>query len=265
MAYYTSYRGRRALGARYAEPPEVTLDRQRMEQEYAMLPARAQLAEQKRQANLNQMNMEENRKQGATSGMLGTVGNLAGTAMLGKQMFGGSAAAAAPSAATAVAPGLTSVGQGFGSYGLATGGSALVNTGAAAAIPSTIAPVSQGIGMTSLAGGGTAAVNTGSAAGTTAASGATLGGAASAALTAAPYAAAGYLAAKVGGKLVEKAAGEGSSNVVSQFGRTVQNPLQGIGLPWMREIIKDDDKFKKVETVMHIFNPLGYLFKVLGL
>ena len=156
---------------------------------------------------------------------------------------------------------------------------AVTNASPAVSTPA-ITGVSEGIGLTSSG----AAVNTGvitDAAAVTAAetgavgapvgmsaaelgvstvgSGATLTGAASAAAAAAPYAAAGYVAGKTGGKFLEKQWGEGSSNVMSQMGRTIQDILGGIGKPWMKEIVKDPKTQREVKTVMDVLNPIGYI------
>lgn len=273
--YYTSYNNRRALGMRYSRPPELVLDEERLAQEYAQLPSKRALAEQQRQFNIAQQNQQDAQKQGGISSAIGTVGNIASTYYLGKNMgmWGGKAAApaVAPQTATAIAPTATTMTTGTTPAALAPSAvdmataTPVATTGmSGAAIPATtdlaaLEAASAG-GVGAPVGMSTAELG----AGAGAEAGATLGGAASAGMAAAPYAVAGYIAAKAGGKLIEKAAGEGSSNVFSQFGRTVQNPLQGIGGPWLNEIIKDEGTKKTVNTVMKVLNPIGAVFDALG-
>lgn len=238
-----------------------------------MLPSKRALAEQQRQFNIAQQNQQDAQKQGGISSAIGTVGNIASTYYLGKNMgMWGSKPPVAPTTAPTVAPTATPMATAPTPTTVAPSG---IDTGLATTQPvttgmsGTVIPATTDLAATSAAmeGGVGAPVGMSSAelgAGAGAEAGATLGGAASAGMAAAPYAVAGYIAAKVGGKLIEKAAGEGSSNVFSQFGRTVQNPLQGIGKPWLDEIIKDEGTKKVVDTAMKVLNPVGAVFDALG-
>ena len=92
--------------------------------------------------------------------------------------------------------------------------------------------------------------------------GASLGGAASAGLAAAPYAAAGYLAAKYGGELVTSTFGE--HTVVGRLGKTISDPLQGVGRTLLNEFMPDSGSKETIQTIMDIFNPIGWVFSRLG-
>jgi len=99
--------------------------------------------------------------------------------------------------------------------------------------------------------------------GTSAAAGegaASLGGAASAGLSALPWAVAGYYGAKLGGEILEKNA---PTTFQERMGRTMQDPLQGIGKPWAKEIF-GEDKYEKIEPVMEVLNPIGWVAKKAG-
>jgi len=235
-----------------------------------MLPSKRALAEQQRQFNIAQENQKNAQTQGGISSAIGTVGNLASTYYMGKNlgMWGSKAAPAiAPQAASAVTPmatGTTPAALAPSAVDMATAAPVATTGMSGAAIPATtdlaaLEAASAG-GVGAPVGMSTAELG----AGVGAEAGATLGGAATAGAAAAPYAAAGYIAAKIGGKMVEKAFGEGSSNVGAQFGRTVQNPLGGIGKPWVDEIIKDEGTKKTVNTVMKVLNPIGAVFDWAG-
>ena len=153
--------------------------------------------------------------------MMQTVGNLGTTAATLYAIKGMSAPAAAGGTATG-ATGATVAGAGTGGA-TATGAS----------------------GASGAAGAGTTATGVSSIGGT--------------ALTVAPYAVGGYLAAKYGGQGVEKMAGEGSKNVVSQFGRTIQQPYEGIGRPWVDELVKDESTRDTIHDTMNVLDPGGYV------
>jgi hypothetical protein len=98
--------------------------------------------------------------------------------------------------------------------------------------------------------------------GATAAEGAaTLSGAGTAAMSAAPYAVAGYLAAKYGGKLLTDVTGE--HTVVGRLGKTISDPLQGVGRSLVNEFMPDSSAKNVVTTAMDILNPIGWAFKQL--
>lgn len=100
-------------------------------------------------------------------------------------------------------------------------------------------------------------------AGTAATEGAaTLSGAGSAALSAAPYAAAGYLAAKYGGQLLTSATGE--HTLVGRIGKTISDPLQGVGRTLVNEFMPEGKTKNTIQTIMDVANPLGWAFKQLG-
>lgn len=104
--------------------------------------------------------------------------------------------------------------------------------------------------------------------------GATLGGAASAALSAAPYAMAGYLATKYGGQALTDLTG--AHTTVGRLGQTITKASQGIGKALVDEFVPDDRKdiVAKIATLplgtpglsalsyrdtMNILNPIGWL------
>ncbi|MCE5226681.1 MAG: hypothetical protein LLG05_12595 [Porphyromonadaceae bacterium] len=78
---YTSYKGRRALGARYSKPPELILDEQRLAQKYALAQENAKIKESRRQSTIQQMNYNKSQKEQGKAGMLGTAGNVIGMGM----------------------------------------------------------------------------------------------------------------------------------------------------------------------------------------
>jgi hypothetical protein len=89
---------------------------------------------------------------------------------------------------------------------------------------------------------------------------ATFSGALSAGANAVPWAALGALAAHYGGSALENiAGGRDSSNVFAQTGRTFQDTFQGIGRPWMRELVKDQDRQDLYQKTFDVFNPMGAL------
>jgi len=172
MASQVAWGQRKALGRRYSQDPALLMEQQRLDNEYNLMIPRAQLAENKRQADLNRQANEDAVKRSGTSGLVSSVGNLASTYMISKAM----APAATPAAITAtntavpaLAPassytmggsveglsqGLgaaTGTGQGAGivpalaETGATSTGSAITSTGSA------IAPATEGIGMTGLA------------------------------------------------------------------------------------------------------------------
>jgi len=69
---------------RYSRPPELVLDEERLAQEYAQLPSKRALAEQKRQSDLQREEAEKNRKASGMSGIMG-----AGTQVLTADALGG--------------------------------------------------------------------------------------------------------------------------------------------------------------------------------
>ncbi len=126
---YTEYNQRRALGTRYGIDPYYLLDKQRLEQEYSLVPTRERLAEEKRQFDENKQIQQKALDRQGMSSMIGTVGNLGATYLLTKGtsgigagmsgLFGGAAGAATPSYLGAAATGsgsvANSIGMGMGS------------------------------------------------------------------------------------------------------------------------------------------------------
>ena len=173
------------------------------------------------QRNLDlQKEQQEDAKKAAT---MQTVGNLGTTAATLYAIKGMSAPAATVGAET-VTPAATAINS-VGGGATATGASGASGAGATGA-------------------------------GTTATGVSSIGGTA---LTVAPYAVGGYLAAKYGGQGVEKMAGEGSKNVVSQFGRTIQQPYEGIGRPWVDELVKDESTRDTIHDTMNVLDPGGFV------
>ena len=143
---YTSYKQRKALGKRYGIDPALTLERDRLNREYALAPGREALALNKAQY---EKSLALNKEQFATNtrlreeemegqeraGMIGTIGSMTGNAALiramtlqkgapffGGMFGGGSAAAPAVAGGTAVGGGVP-LGVGGGGMGaVATGG-----------------------------------------------------------------------------------------------------------------------------------------------
>ena len=103
MGYYTSYKGRRALGMRYSRPPELVLDEERLAQEYSMLPSKRALAEQQRQFNLAQEQQKDAQKKAGVSSLVGTAGNLGSLYLMGKMGMFGNTPAVAPQVANTAA------------------------------------------------------------------------------------------------------------------------------------------------------------------
>jgi hypothetical protein len=77
---YTSYRQRRALGKRYGTDPALELEKERLRQEYAMVPARERLAFAREESAANRRFQEDQLSAQETAGMIGTAGNVLGTA-----------------------------------------------------------------------------------------------------------------------------------------------------------------------------------------
>ena len=84
---YTSFKTRKSLGRRYGTDPALLLEMERLQQQYALAPGREargmQAAQFERtqgfaesEAELNRKEREEAAEQAATSGMVGTVGNV---------------------------------------------------------------------------------------------------------------------------------------------------------------------------------------------
>lgn len=261
-----SWGQRKALrGIPYGTDPAYQLAQQQMQEEYALLPERARLAEEKRRAAKAQAEAANARDAQGRGAMVATGGNV--LAMDALRGFQGTRALGGM--------GIEGVNHLMGNTSMpyATG-QAIADAGG------TIATQTPGLGMgiapqavdatTGLGGVGVGAGDAGSLAGVTAESlggtsvagsvpaGASLGGAASAGMAAAPWAAAGYAAAKFGGAALEKATGEGESNVGSQFARTVQDPFAGIGRPWLKEMgVMEDHPW--VEDAMNVLNPIGFV------
>lgn len=82
---YTSWGQRRALGRRYSIDPALEMERERLAQEYALIPGREQRALQKRQIE----NQEEAYKDSGKQAITGAVGDLAKLYLMRKMgMFG---------------------------------------------------------------------------------------------------------------------------------------------------------------------------------
>jgi hypothetical protein len=81
---------------RYSRPPELVLDEERLAQEYAMLPAKRALAEQKNQFAIAQENQKNAQTKSGVSNLVGTAGNLGMMYYMGKSGMFGNAPAVAP-------------------------------------------------------------------------------------------------------------------------------------------------------------------------
>jgi hypothetical protein len=266
-----SWGQRKALrGIPYGTDPAYLLAQQQMQEEYNLMPERARLAEEKRQRDKAQEEADKARQAQGRGALVSAGGNV--LAMDALSGFKGMR---------------TLGGYGVEGYNYLTGNTSLPYQ-AAQQIADTggaIATQTPGLGMgiapqavdatTGLGGVGVGAGDAGSLAGVTAESlggtsiagsvpaGASLGGAASAGMAAAPWAAAGYAAAKFGGAALERATGQGESNVGSQFARTVQDPLAGIGRPWLKEMgVIEDNPW--VKNVMDVLNPIGFVEEEAG-
>ncbi len=148
MAYYTEYGQRKSLGMRYQQDPAYLLDKQRLEQEYALMPQRAALAENKRQADIQRQAQEDAAKRSGMSGLIGTAGNLAGTYMVSKAM--------APAAANATGMGIAPIAGGGSTIAPTTTGAGasvlpLSETGTMGATAAGSTPIATGgLGLSTL-------------------------------------------------------------------------------------------------------------------
>jgi hypothetical protein len=266
-----SWGQRKALrGIPYGTDPAYLLAQQQMQEEYNLMPERARLAEEKRQRDKAQEEADKARQAQGRGALVSAGGNV--LAMDALSGFKGTRGA--------IGMGVEGYNHLMGNTSLPyqaaqqiadTGGTILTQTpgitqGAINAAPPVAGGVATGatnLGMNAMGDAGSLAGVTGeSLAGTSIAgsvpAGASLGGAASAGMAAAPWAAAGYAAAKLGGAALEKATGEGESNVGSQFARTVQDPMAGIGRPWLKEM-GVLEKHPWVKDAMNILNPIGFV------
>jgi Tfp pilus assembly protein PilE len=286
---FTMWGQRKALGRRYSVDPALLEEAARLEKEYALQPgreARALQAEQfakslaqsesqfgrnlafnQEQSTYNRAMQQEQLDAQSKSSMVGTGTNLiqnaammrmmtkgAGEPFFGKtvsgytdKLFGGGAAptteggmaTATPKAGAVIDPAMVDAAAGAGAAGGAAAGEGYALAGAAA-------PEEFFAGTGAVAGE----------------AGATLGGAGTAALAAAPYAAAGYIGAKLGGKLITDTFGE--HTFAGRLGKTIQDPLQGVGRSLVNEFMPEGSAKNVATTVMDVLNPIGWAFSQLG-
>ncbi|MFA5340414.1 MAG: hypothetical protein WC332_01430 [Clostridia bacterium] len=107
MASTTLWGQRKALGRRYSIDPAVELEKKRLEEEYSLMMPRAQLAEQKRQADINRQMQEDASKKSGMSGLVGSAGNLASTYMISKALTPASTVPTMATEVTSATPALT--------------------------------------------------------------------------------------------------------------------------------------------------------------
>ncbi len=270
-----SWGQRKALrGIPYGTDPAYLLAQQQMQEEYNLMPERARLAEEKRQRDKAQEEADKARQAQGRGALVSAGGNVLAMDALsgfkGMRTLGGYGVEGYNHLM-----GNTSLPYQTAQQIADTGGTIATQTpgitqGVNTTVPAVTEGVSTGVTGTATGIGMNATGDAGSLAGVTAESlggtsiagsvpaGASLGGAASAGMAAAPWAAAGYAAAKLGGAALEKATGEGESNVGSQFARTVQDPMAGIGRPWLKEM-GVLEKHPWVKDAMNILNPIGFV------
>ena len=267
----TSFKTRKSLGRRYGVDPALLLEMERLNQQYQLAPgreARALSAKQfndtmafnQEQADLNRAEREEANEQAATSGMVGTVGNLATTGLtlramtkganeplLGETITKGVKSAFTPSTVEPYPPPSTT----------STPTPAQIDTSGAGLAPA--AGTGAGAETGGIAGAyaaedaaaGAAFAETGATAGTTAGAtaGSVVSGIASGVSTAVPY----YGLAKLGGALVKGQAPEYTP--LYHLGESLERPLN-VEQYYAKEAFGDDST---VQTVLDVLNPLAPL------
>ena len=107
MGSSVSWGQRKALGRRYSVDPELEMEKKRMEQEYALMIPRAQLAEQRRQADMQRQAQEDAAQRSGMSGLIGAGGNIASTYMMSKALTPAAAIPSTVVGATGATPALT--------------------------------------------------------------------------------------------------------------------------------------------------------------
>jgi len=78
---YVSWGTRKALGKRYSIDPALEMDRERLQQEYALVPGREARALQREENALSRAEREEAKKAQTTASYIGAAGNVAGLGM----------------------------------------------------------------------------------------------------------------------------------------------------------------------------------------
>lgn len=154
---YVSWGTRKALGRRYSIDPAIELERQRLEQEYALQPGREargiQASQFGQELGFRKSEAELSRSAAEKSGMIQTgMGAITNAAIIralamgkGQPFFGNWGAAAPVTAPTA---------------GMETAGTGLMYTGGATMVPETMGPVTVSPAFTDLPAAGMAAPGT---------------------------------------------------------------------------------------------------------